>query len=78
MLRPPFRLRIACSCKLPFDRRAVEQATKTRRPLRALSPEGFCARVRRFADCRREVARGELAMSRHEPMDRILEGLAGY
>jgi len=78
VLRPPFRLRIACSCKLPFDRRAVEQATKTRQRLRALSPEGLCVRVRRFAHCRREIARGELALSGHEPTDRILEGLAGY
>src|SRR5262249_4635134 len=58
------------------DLRAVEQATNARQLLRALSPEGFCARVWRLADCRCEIARGELAMSGHEPTDRVREGLA--
>src|SRR6516164_8656696 len=80
-LRQPMDQAPPCMAGLPYvvavDLRAVEQGTKTRQPLRALSPEGFCARVRRFAHCRREIARGELATSGHEPTDRILESLAG-
>src|SRR5215470_3230027 len=80
-LRQPMDQAPPCVAGLPnvvaVDLRAVEQAAKTRRPLRALSPEGFCARVGRFADCRRETARAELALSGHKPTDRILEGLAG-
>src|SRR6516225_9817465 len=53
-----------CAAGLPYvvavDLRAVEQASKTRQPLRALSPEGFRVRVRRSAVSRREIARGEL------------------
>src|SRR5262245_53379163 len=79
-LRQPMDQAPPCVAGLPYvvavDLRAVEQAAKTRRPLRALSPEGFFAHVRRFTDCRREIARGELALSGHEPKDRILEGRA--
>src|SRR5215472_4051614 len=80
-LRQPMDHAPPCVTGLPYvvavDLRAVEQGTKTRQPLCALLPEGFCVLVRRFDHYRREIARGELAMSGHEPTDRILEGLAG-
>src|SRR5262249_503759 len=80
-LRQPVDHAAPCVTGLPYvvavDFRAVEQATKTRHPLRAPSPERFGARVPRLADCRREITRGELPVRVHEPTDRILECLAG-
>src|SRR5215467_8426882 len=59
------------------DFRTVEQTAKTCQHLRDLSPDSFCARAMRFSNCRREIARGELAMSGREPADCILKSLAG-
>src|SRR5262245_57730285 len=78
-LRQPMDQASPCVAGLPYvvavDLRAVEQATKTRLHLHDLSPESFRAGVMDFTDRRRENLGDELALSGHEPTDRILEGL---
>ena len=58
---------------VPANLRAVEQTGKMRQHLCALSPESFRARIIGFANGRREIARGELAMCGRDLTDGILE-----
>src|SRR5262249_15683667 len=72
---PPGAVRLPCF--VAVDLRAVEQTTKTREPLRGLSPERFHLHIMRFTDCRREIARGELTMDGYQPADCVLKDFAG-